>query len=68
MDPALQALAKLERGFDQDLRDVDAMLARDLVEPAALRATLEEIEPRLFRFPAVDPSELRAAVSQALRD
>jgi hypothetical protein len=29
---------------------------------------LEEIEPRLFRFPAVDPSELRAAVSQALRD
>jgi hypothetical protein len=68
MDPALQALAKLERGFDQDLRDVDAMLARNLVEPAALRATLEEIEPRLFRFPAVDPSELRAAVSQALRD
>jgi hypothetical protein len=68
MDPALQALAKLERGFDQDLRDVDAMLARALFEPAALRATFDKIEPQLFRFPAVDPSELRAAVSRALRD
>jgi hypothetical protein len=66
MDPVLQSLAKLERGFDQDLRDVAAMLDRGLVEPGALTATLEEIEPELFRFPAVDANELRAAVRRAL--
>lgn len=65
MDPVLQALAKLERGFDQDLRDVEAMLSRGLVDPRRLRATLEEIEPLLFRFPAVDPDGLRAAVERA---
>ena len=64
MDPALQALAKLERGFGQDLLDVRAMLDRGLVQPARLRATFEEIRPRLFRFPAVDPDHLRAAVEE----
>lgn len=68
MDPALQALAKLERGFDQDLDDVEAMLARGLVDPERLRAMYEEIEPLLFRFPAVDVEQLRAAVEQVGRD
>jgi hypothetical protein len=62
MDPTLQALAKLERGFDQDLADVGAMLAAGLVDREGLRAMLDEIEPRLYRFPAVDPAGLRAAV------
>jgi hypothetical protein len=66
MDPVLQALAKLERGFDQDLADVSAMLARGLVEPDALRASLTAIEPFLYRFPTVDPSALRASVERAL--
>jgi hypothetical protein len=65
MDPALQALAKLERGFDQDLGDVDAMLERGLVDGARLRATFEQIEPELYRFPAVDPAAMRAAVEGA---
>lgn len=64
LDPVLQALAKLERGFDQDLLDFDAMLERGLVDRPRLLATFEAIEPYLFRFPAVDPGELRAAVER----
>ena len=67
LDPTLQALAKLERGFDQDLDDVAAMLERGLVDAQGLRAMLADIEPRLHRFPAVDPASLRAAVEHALR-
>jgi len=64
MDPVLQALAKLERGFDQDLRDVEAMIERGLIDGARLRATYQQIEPRLFRFPAVDAARLRDAVER----
>lgn len=67
LDPALQALAKLERGFDQDVADVSAMLAHGMVAPRGLRALLDEVEPELFRFPAVDPVALRSAVEDALR-
>lgn len=55
-----QALSKIERGFDLDLADVRSMLDSGLVEPKRLLALFEEIEPELFRFPAVDPVRLRA--------
>lgn len=32
-DPSSQVLAKLERGFDQDIGYVTQMVARGLVEP-----------------------------------
>jgi hypothetical protein len=57
-----QALAKLERGLDRDLADVDAMVSRGLVDPVRLRALYDEVEAELYRFPAVDPPSLRAAV------
>lgn len=57
-----QALSKLERAFDQDLRDVAAMVARQLVEPAELSRLFEAVEPLLFRFPAVDRAGLRRRV------
>jgi len=63
-DFASQALAKLERGFAQDVADVAAMIAAQLVEPARLLTLFEGIEDELFRFPAVDPGSLRAAVEQ----
>lgn len=66
-DPYAQALAKLERGHARDLADVDAMLERGLVERERLRRMYEEIEPELFRFPAVDPAQFRAAVDEATR-
>ncbi|MEA2170056.1 MAG: hypothetical protein QOF76_3356 [Solirubrobacteraceae bacterium] len=57
-----QVLAKLERGFAQDLADVDAMIASANVDPAALADLFVAIEPDLYRFPAVEPDVLRAAV------
>jgi hypothetical protein len=60
-----QALAKLERGHDRDLEDVSAMLARGLVERERLRACFGEIEPELYRFPAVDPASFRRRVEAA---
>lgn len=59
-----QALAKLERGFDQDLRDVRAMIARELVSVPELERLYDAISPDLYRFPAVDPPTLQAAVRQ----
>jgi hypothetical protein len=57
-----QALAKLERGFDQDLADVDAMVARGLVRPPELLRLFDAIADQLYRFPAVDAQHLGDAV------
>ncbi|MBC7672081.1 MAG: hypothetical protein H7247_06620 [Polaromonas sp.] len=62
-----QALAKLERGHGQDAADVRAMQTHGLVALPALRAYFDEIEPQLFRFPAIDPPSFPRAV-EALRD
>jgi len=61
-DPYSQALSKLERGFELDLQDVAAMVDAGQVSRARLLELFEGIEPELFRFPAVDPAQLRRAV------
>lgn len=61
-DPYSQALSKLERGFELDMKDVRAMVEAGLVEPERLLELFAAIEPELYRFPAVDPQSLRAAV------
>lgn len=60
-----QALAKIERGHAQDVDDVREMLRRGLVEPGALLRYFEAIEPRLYRYPALDPASFRRAVEEA---
>ncbi len=65
-DPYSQSLAKLERGHSQDLEDVQAMLERGLVERDRLRSAFFEIEPQLYRFPAIDPADFRRSVEDAL--
>jgi hypothetical protein len=65
-DPYSQTLAKLERGHSQDVEDVRALLERGLVEPGELRTRFDEIEPQLYRFPAIDPAAFRKAVEDAL--
>jgi hypothetical protein len=62
-DLRAQALAKLARGFERDVADVRAMLARGLVDCAALRAALAEMEPRLERFPRVSGRELQSRLA-----
>jgi hypothetical protein len=57
-----QAMSKLERGFELDLRDVAAMVDSGQVEPGRLLQLFEEIEPDLYKFPAIDPIRLRNAV------
>ena len=62
-----QALAKIERGHEQDLRDVRRMLDDGLVEPARLLGLFAEIEPLLYRFPAIDPRSFRLSVEVVCR-
>ena len=65
-DPYSQALSKIERGFQQDLDDVAAMVRHGLVDPGRALALFEEIEPELHRYPAIDPASFRAGVERAL--
>jgi len=61
-----QALSKIERGFEQDLIDVRSMLDGRLVEPALLRTLYDEMEPDLYRYPAIDPPAFRRKLERLL--
>jgi hypothetical protein len=61
-----QALAKIERGHDQDRADVLTMLRTGLVDDAGLRAGFDAIIPELYRYPAVDLASFRAALEDLL--
>ncbi len=61
-----QALSKIERGFGQDLDDVEKMIESGLVRPAQLRELYGTIEPELYRYPAIDPPAFRRKVKAAL--
>jgi hypothetical protein len=68
-DLEAQALAKLERSHAQDVADVREMIQRGLVTVEALRTAFTAIEPRLYRYPAVDPKRFRRnleAITQEL--
>ncbi len=58
-----QALAKIERGPDQDRRDVQEMLRRQLITRPGLAAYFAAIEPKLYRYPAIDPPTFASAVA-----
>ncbi len=60
-----QALAKIERGHEQDLADVRAMGSLGLVRKPRLIELFESIEPLLVRYPAIDPSSFREGVHRA---
>lgn len=61
-----QALAKIERGFQQDLQDVHSMLTDGLIMPERVRELYEQIEPELYRYPAIDPPAFRRKLEEAL--
>ncbi|MDQ2854793.1 MAG: hypothetical protein M3R68_00570 [Acidobacteriota bacterium] len=61
-----QALAKIERGHELDLKDVYEMFKRGLVEPSRLRKLFVAIESQLYRYPAIDPPHFRKAVERVL--
>ena len=62
-----QALAKIERGHEQDLRDVRAMHDLKLFETTRLGELFDAIAPALLRYPAVDPPSFRNKFEEALR-
>jgi Nucleotidyltransferase of unknown function (DUF6036) len=65
-DPYAQALAKIERGHAKDLGDVEQLIARGLVAPERLGELYESIEPRLYRYPAIDPPSFRRRLEEVL--
>jgi hypothetical protein len=65
-DAYSQALSKIERSHEQDIRDVETMLDRGLVDPPLLRRYFDEIEPELYRFPAIDAADFRRSLEAAL--
>jgi len=62
-----QALAKIERGHAHDLEDVREMIRRKLIEPARALQLFDEIEPALYKYPALNAARFRSAVEAALR-
>jgi hypothetical protein len=61
-DPYGQALAKLQRRHDRDLRDVHSFCRAGLVRKARLPDMFALIKPQLIRYPAVDPDSFEAAI------
>lgn len=64
-DPYWQALSKVERAFEQDLEDVEAMMAAGLVEPVLALELFGRIEGALYRYPAIDPAAFSTKVQRA---
>lgn len=63
-----QALSKIQRGHAQDRTDVREMIDRGLIDPLDVRRRFEQIEPQLYRYPAIDPAAFRRALEEALGD
>ena len=63
-----QALSKLERGHSRDLTDVQAMLRADLVRRDLLLELFLDIEPKLIRYPSLDPKSFRTVVEEFCKD
>lgn len=61
-----QALAKIERGHDQDLLDVGSMFRDGLVDRQKLLVFFQEIETNLYKYPAIDPVSFASNVSRAV--
>ena len=55
-----------ERGHDRDLSDVHEMLARGLIESERVLDLFAQIEPELYRYPAIDPPSFRRRVERFL--
>lgn len=65
-DYCAQALAKIERGHEQDALDVANFLSLRLVTREQLADSFAAIEPDVYRYPALDPAAFRRRVEQVL--
>ncbi len=67
-DPYGQALAKLSRHRERDLRDVRSLLDAEMINTDGLREMFARIEPQLIRYPALDADRFRAFVMEFCDD
>jgi hypothetical protein len=65
-DYSLQALAKLERGYAQDLADVRSFVRKGYLSADELKKRFKEIAPALNRYPAIDPAKFEKKVEDFL--
>jgi len=63
-----QALAKIERGHNTDLLDVQQMIDRGLIEPSRLLEYFSRIEEQLYKYPAIDAKSFRRAVEKFIQN
>jgi len=57
-----QALSKIERGHEKDLRDVRSMLEAGLVDESRLREAYDAIRGDMVRYPSIDPDGVLAKI------
>jgi len=66
-DLSLQALAKLERGYEQDIEDVRDLVRGGYVTVEELRHKFSQIQPKLLRYPAIDAEDFRKKIEDFLK-
>lgn len=66
-DFTAQALSKLSRGFDRDLKDVEAMYKQQLFSLNDLWNCFEVIIPELIRFPSLNSDMLQSRVENFIQ-
>src|SRR5712671_4026832 len=59
-----QALAKIERGHQMDLQDVEHLIAQGLVDQKRLLELFTMIEDHLYRYVSIDGPTFRRAVER----
>lgn len=67
-DVYAQALSKIERGHENDLRDVRAMVDSGLIEKKSLREYYDSVRAKLIRYPAIDPKSFERAVESFVNE
>lgn len=67
-DAYSQALAKIERGHEQDKKDVASMLEGALVDTEKLRSLFLQIKPFLYKYPAIEPEKFEKAVDETIEN
>ncbi len=61
-DPYSQALSKIERGHEQDVKDVASMIKDGMLDRQKLLSLFNEITPYLYKNPAISPEKFSKAV------
>jgi hypothetical protein len=61
-DPYSQALSKLRRKHDQDIRDVESMFNAGLISADKLVDLFQRIKPLLYKYPAIDQEDFERSV------